>query len=153
MIHNSQEKYNHVRTHIHTRAHALQKLITAAMFLFVICVYIYSKHSCDLGIASLMVSPWIQCYLKPGSTKLARKAYRNQSEVAQHTTMLRKLLKTSVQNEWCFHYLNNFHTQEMWSSHISDQADYYPSERWHHRTWQTSTDILEKPTACIFSTE
>jgi len=66
--------------HIYTRACAHAPLITAAMFLFVICVCIYSKQSCDLAIASLMVSPWIQCYLKPRSTKLARKANRNQSE-------------------------------------------------------------------------
>jgi len=50
------------------------------MFLFVICVYIYSKQPCDLAIGSLMDSPWIQSYFKPGSTKLATKAYRNQSE-------------------------------------------------------------------------
>jgi len=60
--------------------HAPKILIITAMFLFVICVYIYTKQSCDLATASLMVSPLIQCYLKPGSTKLAKEAYRNQSE-------------------------------------------------------------------------
>jgi hypothetical protein len=67
---------------------APQILIITAMFLFVICVYIYIKQSCDFATASLsdfataslMVSPRIQCYLKPGSTKLAKEAYRNQSE-------------------------------------------------------------------------
>ena len=89
----------HTHTHTHTPArvctHAPQILITTAMFLFVICVYIYSNlvtlplpvswtvHE-SIGILSLEAQIWLG------------KSTEINLRVAQHTTMQRKLLKASL---------------------------------------------------------
>jgi len=68
--------------------------------------------------------------LSLGAQNWLRKPTEINRRVAQHPTLSRKLLRISVQKQWRFHYLNNFHTHEICGSHNSDHADYYFFEMW-----------------------